>query len=944
MEIRLLGAVDLVSAGGQVPLGPAKQRALLAALAVDAGRPVSSATLIDRIWDDSTPADARNVLHTYVARVRGVLARAQEGTEAVVRLERRSDGYQLVADPDVVDLQRFRAAVERSRALDPTAPGRAAVLREGLDLWRGDPLGGVAGSWAERVRQTLRQQRLDAVADWAGAELAGGHHDMVIERLRELVLENPLAEELTAHLLRALEAAGRHPEALDIYAKARQRIAEEIGSEPGPALQALYQRVLRHRPPAPATQSTVVTAPRPGPPGPAQLPRDIAGFAGRRADLERLDTATAQLASQPTAVVICGLWGTAGVGKTTLAVHWAQRSRDRFPDGQLYVDLRGFDPAGSPMSPAEAVRGFLDALAVPPQRMPSGVEAQAALYRSLIAHRRMMVLLDNARDADQVRPLLPGAPGCLVLVTSRNQLMSLVATEGLQPITLDLLTQAEARQLLALRVGAARVAAEPEAVDRLIARGARLPLALAIIAARAMIDPDRALAALADDLSVCTTGLDPLDPGDAASDLRRVFSWSYRTLSEPAARLFRLLGLHPGRDMPEPSAASLAGLPLAEVRPLLAELTRANLVDRLPGLRYRYHDLLRAYAAELALTVEPVEEQRAAQRRMLDHYLGTAVGAAQRIQVGRQTVDLVTPASGVTVQPLADAAEAMAWFTAERAALTAMVRDAGGAGFDAHVWQLAWSMRDYLDRAQLADDQVATGEAGLAAAERLGDRAAQADAHRSMVRMHTVAGRHDAATRHAEAAVALYADLGDHVGLARMHMSLGVLAIRQGDQPRSLGHNREALTLFALAEHAQGQANAHNNIASNLLEFGDGDGALHHGQQALALARECGDRWGEAGIQDSLAHAYLTLGQPERAVPHARYALDLMRQLGDRYHEAMALCRLAEAVGDRDEAAAALSTAADILEELGHDEALSVRARAMAMPGLTSGGTSRPGR
>ena len=635
-------------------------------------------------------------------------------------------------------------------------------------------------------------------------------------------------------------------------------------------------------------------------------------------------------------MAVCGIWGTAGVGKTTLAVHWAQRARDRFPDGQLYVNLRGFDPSGSPMTAGEAVRGFLDALGVPPQRVPATADAQAGLYRSLLAGRRMLILLDNAHDADQVRPLLPGAPGCLVLVTSRNQLASLVATEGAQPLTLDLLTAGEARQLLTLRVGAERVAVEPDAVAEIIDRCARLPLALAIVAARAVSAPAEPLASLAAELRDAGSGLDALEPDDAASDLRRVFSWSYQALTRPTARLFRLLGGIPGPDIAEPALASLAGLPVARVRPLLRELARAHLVRQHAQHRYSCHDLLRAFAAELARAEDSDDERRAALCRLLDHYLTTAFAAAHLILPSRQPVAIGPSCDGVTAAAVTDLAEAMAWFTAEHAALLALVRRAAAEGFDVHVWQLAWSMRDFLDRKRLLHDHATVQYAGLEAARRLGDWSAQAEAHRSLGRVNTVQGRDDEAAVHYRHAFTLRHALGDHIGEAGIHLSIGMLTQRQGDMRESLRHHRKALALFELADHTPGRANALNNIALNLLELGDTERALSHCEEAITLVRKADEPWSEAAIWDSLGSIHLRLGQPERSVECCLRCLHLIKLVGDRYHESLVLVHLAdahEAAGDGRAATDALRGAVAILAEIGHADADTVRARLAASPG-----------
>jgi NB-ARC domain len=379
----------------------------------------------------------------------------------------------------------------------------------------------------------------------------------------------------------------------------------------------------------PALDASVPVSGAAGPavPVPAQLPPAVPAFIGRDAELASLDALLhpKAAAAGPATVVIAALSGTAGVGKSALAVHWAHRAAAQFPDGQLYVNLRGFDPDGAAMEPSEALRGFLDALGAPATRIPESLSAQAGLYRTLLAGKRILVVLDNAKDAGQVRPLLPGSPGCLAIVTSRNQLTGLVATDSAYAMTLDLLGSGDARELLALRLGSRRVAREPDAVDEIIAGCARLPLALTIAAARAAGSPSFPLAVLATELREATRALDPLNGGDPATDVRAVFSWSYHALTTDAARLFRRLGLHPGPDIALPAAASLAAIPQDRARALLGELTRAHLLaEHAPG-RYAFHDLLRAYATELARAHDSQNVRNAAAHRVLDHYLHTGV-------------------------------------------------------------------------------------------------------------------------------------------------------------------------------------------------------------------------------------------------------------------------------------------------------------------------------
>jgi tetratricopeptide (TPR) repeat protein len=640
---------------------------------------------------------------------------------------------------------------------------------------------------------------------------------------------------------------------------------------------------------------------------PRQLPPVAPHFVGRSAELDAVTRAAGP-------VLVTGM---AGVGKTTLAVAWAHRSARLFPDGQLYVNLRGFDPSGTAVTPEQAVRGFLDALAVP--AVPAGFAAQVGLYRSLLAGRRMLVLLDNASDGEQVRALLPGAPGCRVLVTSRVELTGLVAADGAYPLMLDVLPERDARQLLAHRLGRARVAAEPAAVDRLVAACGRLPMALAIVAARGATRPDFALTAIAEEAD---GRLGAFQVGDESVDMRGVFSWSYRALSAPAARLFRLLGLHPGPDAAGPALASLAGFPVGAAGPLLAELVRANLVTEPEPGRYGLHDLLRAYAMEL---VEAEPERDAARRRALDHYAHTGYAAALLVSPARSPVALPPVEPGVTPEPLADRDAALRWFTAERAVILA----AAGRE-EPHAWLLGWDVADFLElRGHLPDWVTVQGHA-VAAARRLGDREILARSLLILGNAYWRAGRHEDAVPPYREAHDLFADLGDVVWQARAVNGLGGLLEQQGRFVEALPYARRGLALYRAAGDAEGLARSYNSLGWLHCRLGEYGQAVEHCRRALARYREMGSGPGQAATWDSLGYAEHGRRRYARAVFCYRQALALLRAHGDRYHEGETLGRLGdthEAAGSRAAARDAWRQALAVLDECDHPGAAEVRAR-----------------
>ncbi len=905
-------------------MGPARQRAVLAVLAVSAGVPVGDAAVLDGVWGDGPPDSGISVVQQYVSRLRRVL-----GPGSIVR---RSAGYCLVADGLSIDLVEFEESIRQAQRARRAGDLDRAEERysAALSLWRSEPLAGVPGPAAELRRHSVVQVRLAAVEELAEVRLARGEAAAVVAELTALSAEHPQRERLAGLLMLALYRCGRQADALALFRDTRRTLVDGLGIEPGREMQDLHAAILRGDPTLLPDATADLSGPRSARVTPAQLPADVYGFAGRGDQLARLDALLAGAAAEaPTAVVISAVSGAAGVGKTALAVHWAHRVREQFPDGQLYVNLRGFDPGGQTVTPAEPVRGFLDALGVPPQRIPPSPDAQTALYRSLLADKRVLVLVDNARDADQARPLLPGTPPAMAVVTSRNQLTSLVAADGAHPLTLDLLTSTEAWQLLANRLGPDRVTAEPQATEKIITACARLPLALAIAAARAATHPGFPLATLAAELAEAGGPLDALAGGDPASEVRAVFSWSYTALTPVAARLFRLLGLHPGPDITAPAAASLAGLPLRQTRPPLAELTRASLLAEHAAGRYTFHDLLRAYAAVLAHSIDPDDQRRAAFGRMLDHYLHTAYTTDRLLHPGRDPITLTPPAPGVTPEQPADD-QAMAWLTAEHPVLLAAVGHAARNGFDTHTWQLAWGLYTFLDRRGHWHDLITAWRTALDAADRLADPPAQALAHRLLARAHTRLGRYQDAYTHHHAALDLYAKIGDRTGQAHTHRHLAYVWERQGRPRQALGHARQALTLYRAAGHRRGHALTLNAVGWHHALLGNHQQALTHCRQALALFQDLGDRQGEAETWDSLGYAHHHLGNHHEAIDCYRRALDLFRNLGSRYYQTTALIHLGDtyhAAGNLDAARTAWRRALTILIDLDHPDAEGVRAR-----------------
>ena len=790
MRVRLLGPVDVMDGGEILPVSGLRRKAVLATLALHAGQVVGTGRLVDAVWGETAPA-ALNTLQSHVSYLRTVLGKA-----AIVA---RPPGYLLDLGDDGTDALLAERLLRQAQSADPVRA--AADLREALALWRGRPLADLAGlAWLEQQAgrlDLLREQIRHALSD---ARLEAGEHRQLIPELEQAAADYPLDEQVHAQLMTALYRSGRQADALAVYQRLRSTLADELGLAPGPALRDLETAILRQDSSldasAPAANLRSAASAASGVPVPAQLPPPVAAFAGRDAELARLDAIGDGQADEASAVTIAVITGTAGVGKTALAVTWAHRVAARFPGGQLYVDLRGFDPAGLALDPGQALRGIFEALAVPPERIPEGLDDQVALYRSLLAGQQVLVLLDNARDAAQVRPLLPGSPGCLAVVTSRNHLTGLIAGHGAHPLGLDLLTPEGARELLARRVGTGRASREPDAVDEIIAGCARLPLALTIAAARAATSPGFPLAVFAADLRDAGHALDSFDADDEATDIRAVFSWSYRALSPETARMFRLLSMHPGPDMTASAAASLAGIDPDRAHALLTELTRGHLLsEHRPG-RYAFHDLLRAYATEQARDCDDDEDARhAAVGRLLDHWLHTACAAAALLDPFFAPEPEDPPLPGAVVGAPATAEEALRWFTAEQATLLAAVSLAAWSGLAGHAWRFAWALSTFLLRRGCWDDYARACRVSLDAARRAGDVAGEAHALLLLALGDARSGRRDAAAQFRESLRLFETVDGYHRSQVTVHSSLIWIAEQQERYGDMLGHAVRALQL-----------------------------------------------------------------------------------------------------------------------------------------------------
>ena len=678
-----------------------------------------------------------------------------------------------------------------------------------------------------------------------------------------------------------------------------------------------------------------------GPPGvtvPRQLPTRVPHFAGRARELALLDgvldeaAADAVLAPGGTGVVISAIGGTAGVGKTALALHWAHQVAHRFPDGQLYANLRGFDAGdGRPVDPCDVLRGFLDALGVHPERLPADVEGLAARYRSVVAGRRMLVLLDNAADVGQVRPLLPASPESLVIVTSRRELAALAAHEGARLLQLDVLSEQEANELLVSRLGKERAAEEPWAVTELATLCARLPLALSVVVARAAAAPGAPLSSLAAELTELGGRLDALDVGDPAASVRTVLSLSCRHLREPSARLFRLLGLHPGPDISAAAAASLAGVQLAQACAALRDLTRASLLMEVAPGRYAFHDLLRAYAAE---QLTPAAGVAKTTRRMLDHYLHTAHRAHRVLYPGRELIGLDALAPGAVPETFGGKAAALAWLEAEYQVLLKVTDVAARSGLDEHAWRLPVVLWTFHDVCGHWHDGARLHRLALEAARRNGDLAGEAFALRGLGSFAMSFGDVAEAYQCLTAAQSAFTGLEDNLGLAQTNVIFSQTLECQGRHAEAQAVISEALRL---SESAPGdlnmrlvRASALNGSAWNSVQLGDLSEARACCVQAIELCQAIGYSPGEAGTWDTLGVVLQRLGSHDEAVACFLRAVTLDREMGNRYDLAQILAHLGEtyaSTGDVRGAMEAWDESLLILQALHHPSASLVRSQ-----------------
>jgi DNA-binding SARP family transcriptional activator/Tfp pilus assembly protein PilF len=912
VHLHVLGPLRVRTDRGDVVALPARERTLLAMLLLHANRTVFVDQLVDGIWDTArAPRDARGQLQACVYRLRKRLGDAGFSDELIAT---DPGGYRATVEPAELDLLEFRRLVAEARAARAGRPAEAIDrYQAALRLWHGPALAGIHSELVRRVVQVVEEERLQVLEERVEAQLASGTAGELIAELTDLVRQHPYREGLHGALMLALYRAGRAAEALATYRQVHQSLHDELGTEPGTELQDLHRAILRRdaaldAPNVPSELRRPAGLPVPTP---RELPAEVAGFTGRAEALKTLDemvTVGADGTLDP--VVISAIAGSAGVGKTALAVHWAHRVADQFPDGQLYINLRGY-AAGPPLRPIDALAALLRSLGTPPAQIPVDEAQAGALYRTQLAGRRALVVLDNARAASQVRPLLPGSPGCLVLVTSRDRLAGLVARDGARRITLPVLTPAESRTLLARLLGPERTRAEPDATSGLAGACAHLPLALRIAAAHLADRPDRSIASYVSELTTSDRLASLRADGDDETAVRAALGLSYQAIPDPARRLFRLLGLVPGPDFTPAAAAALAGATADDPTHLLRQLAGAHLIDEPEPGRYTFHDLLRLYARQLAQHEDTAGDRAEATGRLLDFYLHTAHRAATTTHPGILRLP-VPPAPASPATTFDSPAHATIWLAAERANLVAAVQHAAEHGPHAPAWLITDCLRGYLWQTRHTADWEVVATAALRAADHEANPAAQAAAHLSLGDLSVATATYPEAIEQFGAALELARRAGWADAEPTFAGKLGIAYWQRGELENAAHHFQESVALCRLTTRAQERAAALTHLGSVYRELGRLEQAATHLNQSLALLRELGPNEGMA--LNNVGVVYHELGDLRRAADHLEQALELSRQIGARHNEANALDSLAGTRRDAGRASDALDLAQAAVE------------------------------
>ena len=874
MEFRALGPIELWSAGQPQDLGPARVRCILAFLLLTPRTIVPVETLIDRLWDTRPPPKARESLSVYIARLRASLRQAV-GDD--VRLVGRARGYVLEVDPEAVDVHQFRRLRRQADALMASGDYEhaAALLREADALWRGEALAGIRGDWVARMRDGLEEERRAAILERVGCELARGRHAGLVGELRRLLAQYPLDETLIAHQMTALYGSGRPADALSLYRETRRRLVDEQGTEPGPVLSELHQRILGRDPGLairPAGQRPVPAAP------PDTLPPEAAGFVGRREELGTLGTLAGERGRVPRIAVIEGM---PGVGKTALAVRAARLISGNYPDGTLYLDLHSGDPASPPLDPAEALHRLLRMISVPATQIPDTIGDRAALWRAQLSRRRAIVILDDAARPDQIRPLLPASGRSLLLITTRRRLAGI---GDVRTLTLDVLAAADAMTLFRQIAGEERTR-EAEQVTEAVRLCGWLPLAIQLTASRIAQDPQLSLAGLIEELSQSPARLG--GTGAACPEVMSAFGLSYHSLEPGHQRFFRRLGTSPCPSFSLPAAAALDGCTLAEAEKALVTLLDYHLLSRAPDGQFRFHDLIRGYAAVRAARDDPEPEQRQAIGRLLDYYLHTADRADRVLHPFRHRRPVTVSQPPATSPPVATGEDAARWLESEWRNILQAAQHAGRHEWKQRCADLTHVLADFMEIRTYWEEAIAAHTLALEACRDLADPARIAQASLALSAVRQQGGRYEAARQPAEEAAAIYRSLADPRGEAEALDQLGLVHQRTARSREALAYFHEARLLYLGADDQRGVANALSHSGIACWHLGRYTEATGHLNDALSRYRKAGDRRGEAKTLNNLGRIHLYRGYHRDALDAYQRALQIFREIGGAQHEAI---------------------------------------------------------
>ncbi|MFC7866413.1 BTAD domain-containing putative transcriptional regulator [Streptomyces murinus] len=956
LRFGVLGPVRAWRGEEALATGSPQQRALLAALLLREGRTATAAELIDALWGPEPPSQALAAVRTYASRLRKVL---DPGV-----LVSESGGYAIrglgEGALDLVQAQDLGAEAEKARGTGDLTRARA-LLNEALDLWDGEPLAGVPGPYAETQRVRLEEWRLGLLESRLDMDLEQGCHAEAVSELTALTAAHPLRERLRELLMLALYRSGRQAEALAVYADTRRLLAEELGVDPRSGLRELQQRILQADP-ALAEPSAPVAEPPAAPVRPAQLPASVPDFTGRASFVDELSAVLASaVETEGSVMAVSAMAGIGGVGKTTLAVHVAHRARASFPDGQLYVDLQGAGPR--PAEPETVLGSFLRALGTADSAIPDSLEERAALYRSVLDGRRVLVLLDNAKDAAQVRPLLPGTEGCAALVTSRVRMVGLA---GAHLVDLDVMSPDEALALFTRIVGTERVTPERDAALDVVAACGFLPLAIRIAASRLAARRTWTVSVLAAKLADERRRLDELQAGDLA--VKATFELGYGQLDRVQARAFRLLGLADGPDISLAAAAAVLDLPLESTEDLLESLVDTSLLESAAPGRYRFHDLVRLYARACAERDEqPPSERGAAMSRLLDFYLATAAQVYAMERPGDRVVDHLRP----TVYPglrFEDRHQAQDWLYAEAVSLLACVRQFAGAGTLPRAIDLLWTAVDLTESGANSREYDAAALALLDAARSSGDGPAQVRASVVLANAHQLSGRfaeadesaqeslrlgascsdplarcwaanirgamafyqrrYDDAEEHLKQALADFRDCADRAGEASVLCNLSRIHVVTGRPHSAVELAQQGVDMYETLGHAVKNANGRYALGMALTQNGRHLEAAERLREALRVFRESRQRLWEGMTLFRLAELDLTAERPAQASANAEAALTVLRGIGGEWRRGNVLTVLGRAldgIGQSGRARVCWQDALSIYESLGSPEADSVR-------------------